>query len=179
MLFFQVDASSNQVETYTTINKKAIRLALHLKKWSIEREHIVVLCLNNRMESIIPLLATLYLGAKICSLAPTQSKREYNYFLNLVKPKVIFSETHCAKLLEEASCDLQERPVIIVIETSEDYIQFDDLQKKIPGEEDFQPKRCENCHDTGMIFFSSGSTGLSKAVNLSHYAMLNGTKNFA
>lgn len=175
---FQIDATSNVVETYKDVNRKAVRLALHMKKWNIGYGHVVVSCLNHRLESIIPHLATLYLGAKICAFASTQSKSEFSYYLKLVKPTIIFSEDDCAKLLEEVCYDLQERPVIVVIGQSERYIAFQDLQTSLPGEEEFQPIPCGNCQDTAAIFFSSGTTGLSKAVCLSHYALLNGTKNF-
>lgn len=176
---FQIDVASNEVETYNYINMKAVRLALHMKEWNIDAGHVIVSCLNNRRESIIVHLAALYLNAKICAFAATQSTREFNYNLNLVKPKIIFSETECSELLEEASCNLPERPIIVVLGTSEKYIIFQDLQTSLAGEEEFQPTHCENCHDPAAIFFSSGTTGMSKAVSLSHYALLNGTKNFA
>lgn len=130
------------------------------------------------MESIIPHMGTLYLGVKICALDPTQSEREYVHFLNLLQPKVIFLETICLQKMENAINTLQIRPVIVVVGESKEYKTLEDFQKVLPEEKDFQPVVCQNCHDTAIIFLSSGTTDLSKAVCISHYSLLNGTKVF-
>lgn len=176
-IFFQIDAASGRLETYSSVNEKAVRLALHLKDCGVSPGDVVVSCFKHRMESLIPYLATLYLGAKICVLSPTQSKLEFVNCLNVLSPKIIFSEDICAELLRELCDYLTERPKIVVLGQSKECISFEDFQQPLPGEKEFQPERCENCHETAIIVFTSGSTGLPKPVGISHFGLLNGTKN--
>lgn len=176
--FFQKEAISNKEETYKCANTKAVRLALNLIKHGITTSDIIVSCLSNRLESLIPHLATLYVGAKICALDTSQSEREYRYCLGLVQPKFIFLEEKCVKTMEKALDTLPVKPVLIVVGDSEEHRTFKEFQNEIPGENEFTPVVCKNCHECAIIFFSSGTTGLSKAVCLSHYGLLNGTKVF-
>lgn len=150
-----------------------------MKECGVSPGDVVLSCLKHRMESIVPLLATLYLGAKISACCPSSTKSELAHCINSLNPKLIFTEHTCADLLLELSKNLPERPKLVVLGKSKEYSTYEDFQKPILGEKDFQPVRCENCHECAIVILSSGTLSLPKPISLSHYSLLNGTKNVA
>lgn len=90
-------------------------------------------------------------------------------FLNLLKPKYIFCDEPGVKLIETSIKDCNIETKIIFFGETTKYIKFSELLVSREDENSFEAKKPANLHDTVGIFFSSGSTGTSKGICISHY----------
>lgn len=61
---------------------------------------------------------------------------------------------------------------IVVFDESETYSHFSEFLVSSKNETSFQVKPVIDVFSTALIFFSSGSLGLPKAIRLSHYGLL-------
>ncbi|RZC36036.1 4-coumarate--CoA ligase 1-like, partial [Asbolus verrucosus] len=159
----QVDATIDMSETYSSVKQRSIRIAIALQAKGVTSSDVIVSCSNNTIDNMIPLIASLYLGAKIANLDSTLSVRTTRHLLNLVSPKIIFVEECFIDLIEKSLKDTNLKTEIIVFGESINYVTFSELVKPKPNEDKFRPADV-NVHDAAVLFFSSGTTGLPKAI---------------
>lgn len=167
LFYFQIDGNIDKSETFSSVRQRSIRLALALQEENLKPDDVVLICSSNTLDSCIPVLATLFLSARVANSDPTLSSRTTNYLISLVKPKIIFVEFSSVNLIEESLKGLEISPKIIVIGQSNKYSRLIDLIHPYPEEESFKPKDT-NVDGISTIFFSSGTTGLPKAICHSH-----------
>lgn len=132
---------------------------------------MVAFCSYNSVDNIIPIISSLYLGAKVVSLDPTLSIRQTNHLLSLVSPRFIFVEEESVPLIEKSLNETKLNSEIVVIGKSTKYLTFSDLLIPSLNENEFRPEKVD-IHDGAVMFFSSGTTGLPKAIYHSHYSFL-------
>lgn len=91
--------------------------------------------------------------------------------LKLVQPKFIFCSPEAVDLVANALKSAGFPCEIIVFGDLNGYTPFSEFTGSTGTENDFE---CEpvDLHDTAIIFFSSGTTGLAKAVCNTHYGIL-------
>lgn len=134
----------------------------------ITSKDVIVTCCYNSLNSVIPIIATTFLGAKIANLDPSLSEQHVKHLLNLTDPKIIYASASCVEFLKKCS----KTANIIAIESI-----LPDLLIPHPKENEFRPIKV-NVHDIAWILFSSGTTGLPKGVCHSHYTVLQITETF-
>lgn len=140
---------------------------------NITPNDVIVICSYNHMDSALPIYAAQYLGAKIASLDPTLSKRDCSYLLDLVKPKMIFVGPESAHLIDEVTKHWDNKPLLVIFEANSDmYISFDTFLTKKNNEDIFKPTKINDLNEPAFIYFSSGTTGLPKGINVSHRTIL-------
>jgi 4-coumarate--CoA ligase len=132
---------------------------------------VVLSCSYNSLDNSIPILSTLYLGAKIVNLDPSLGLRNSKHLITYVSPKIIFVEEASVGMVEECLKDTDLKPGIIVYGNSDKYAEFADATSPQEDEEKFRPTKVD-IHDTAVMLFSSGTTGLPKAICHSHYSFL-------
>ncbi|XP_070168894.1 uncharacterized protein [Polyergus mexicanus] len=59
----QVDAKTGEKNTFQQMRERSVKCALWLKKFGVRRNDIVTVCTSNHLDTYIPYLATLYIGA--------------------------------------------------------------------------------------------------------------------
>uniref|UniRef100_A0A6P7GUK9 4-coumarate--CoA ligase 1-like n=1 Tax=Diabrotica virgifera virgifera TaxID=50390 RepID=A0A6P7GUK9_DIAVI len=141
---FQYLADTNEKTTYADILIWSVRVATKLKERGITEHDIICSCSHNQKFSVIPFIATQFLGAVICNLDPKLSHIDTVHLLKLIQPKILFVAEESLDFIE--SC-LKKANVTTNI------VVFDDST-------------------TAVIFCSSGTTGLPKGIRLSHRALI-------
>ncbi|CAH1156057.1 unnamed protein product, partial [Phaedon cochleariae] len=126
------------------------------------------------LDTVVPHLALLYLGAKFAGIDPIQTERDWRHCIGLVEPKLIFVDEEQVDRLKNCLGALKVKPKLIVLGHSDYYQTFEDLVLPSPEEDSFRPKVIENCRDTALILFSSGTTGPPKPMTISHFSLVNG-----
>ncbi|CAH1367236.1 luciferin 4-monooxygenase-like [Tenebrio molitor] len=176
----QVDANINKSETYSSVKLRSVRLAIALQYRGVTSKDVVLSCSKNTLDNTIPIIASLYLGAKVISLDPSLGTKNSKYLVGLVSPRIIFVEEVSVDMIEGSLDESSVNPEIIVLGNSDKYAKFSDLTSPKEGEDKFRPVKVD-IHDTAVMLYSSGTTGLPKAICHSHYSFLQSidlTKNF-
>lgn len=89
---WQIEADTDQKETYIEAKQRAVRLACALKRHDLVRPgDTTMVCSENTIHNIIPILASLFLGANAASIDPLESVEEMAGALSYTTPKIIFT----------------------------------------------------------------------------------------
>lgn len=89
-----------------------------------------------------------------------------------MKPKLIFCIPQSVELLEQVIKETNQNCKLVVFGETSKHLPFKNFLRPRPEEKDFEPKIADDMFDTAFILFSSGTTGLPKAVCLTHYGVL-------
>ncbi|XP_063922941.1 uncharacterized protein LOC135137259 isoform X2 [Zophobas morio] len=165
---------SDHHESYASVRKRSTRVAIEMQKRGITFEDVVVTCSSSTIDTAIPIIATFYLGAKIANLDITLSVRQVTHLLSLVSPKMIFVEESAIGLIEKGLENASLETEIVVFGESSKYSTFSDFVKFQETEDQFEPVVVD-LEEIAVILFSSGTTGLPKAVCHSNRSVLNFT----
>lgn len=143
-----------------------------MKELNLNSDDIVCLCTYDHLNTIVPFIATVFLGAIPACLHPSLPMADTIHLINLVKPKVIFIVPEAIKLIEEAVKATSVKTCIVVFGPSGRHVMFSKCLLASNGENDFTPTAVNNTKSTAVIVFSSGCTGIPKGICISHYALM-------
>lgn len=152
-------------------------MALEMQNRGITSKDVIVTCSTVTFDTPTPVLAAFYLGAKVANLDPTLSVQQTSHMLSIVSPSMIFVEEPSLSLIEESLQKANLKTEIVVFGKSTKYLTFSDFNKPNKNENSFKPLPVD-IYETGLMFFSSGTTGLPKAICHSHFSFLNLIKCF-
>ncbi|GJQ77869.1 hypothetical protein Trydic_g16122 [Trypoxylus dichotomus] len=169
---FQINAATEEEETYEFVNKKCIRFALELKNRGVQKNDVILVCSSNNMDSIVPILGSIYINAISVTLDPSISLRDTSHLLKLVRPKIILVEESSIELIQSALKEPNFETQIIVMGNSSKYARYSGFITPKDGENNFIPDDADNIKDTAIMFFSSGTTGLPKAIEIPHSSVI-------
>lgn len=171
---FQIDKH----ESFSSVKQRSVRVAMELQKRGITSKDTLVFCSKVTLDTPIPIIASFFLGAKITNLDPTLSVRQTSHLLAIVAPTMIFVSNSCLSLIEESLKEAKLNCKIVVYENSTKYPTFSDFVKPKVGEDNFKPVQVASLDDPIVLFFSSGTTGLPKAIAHTHTSFLHLVYNF-
>lgn len=163
------DAGEERVFTFTDISKLSNKAANAFSKLGIGKGDVVMVILRRRWEYWVTAMALCKIGATIipASLQLTKKDIEYRAESANVKMMVCVNDEYVCAQVEEAlpkSPSIKER--IIVAGDREGWRGFDEL---IADESDewVRPmgEDATTAKDIMLIYFTSGTTGLAKAVS--------------
>jgi len=141
--------------TYKELNSKANFLAIQLRNLGVNKQDIVGIYLNRSENIIISILAILKLGAIYMPIDPEYPAERIKIMLDNSQTKTIISTAVLAKEFSDYN--------LLVIDDL-DYYDFPNMNTEIDS--DF----------LAYIMYTSGSTGIPKAVCIKHYNVVNYTK---
>ncbi|GJQ74505.1 hypothetical protein Trydic_g21372 [Trypoxylus dichotomus] len=170
----QIKAECEESDTFQSLLDRSIRVASHLKQRNISSEDIILPCTTNDLNSIITLLAPVFIGAKVACVDLSITVDDIREMLTITKPKLAFVFEEYEEKLEKIIEDLELRTEIVVLGETQKHTPFADFLKPLPKdeEEDFVLFEAKNLNDDAIIVFSSGLSGTPKAVGFSHLNVL-------
>ncbi|KAF5281148.1 hypothetical protein FQA39_LY17880 [Lamprigera yunnana] len=173
----QIDGITGEKDSYESLLQRCVRTAVKMRNMGVTHEDIISLCTFNHLNSCVPYIATLFLGAKVSALDATLSLQDSVHLLKQVNPKMVFTGVESVDLVEKALDQIKSNAKIIVFGPSNKYESFDKFIEPQIGEDDFEPYEVNDLQRTAFIFFSSGTSGLPKGICIHHYGYLCQHKN--
>ncbi|KAK9882810.1 hypothetical protein WA026_023322 [Henosepilachna vigintioctopunctata] len=170
----QYVADTDESQTYAELLDLCTRVAINLKNENLLDDDIVGLCVENHKHSCAPYIASLFLGYKLVALDPGLTAEDKSKLLLKVTPRIMFVDAHLLQnmidTLEIAKLDIK---LVVIGENASGQTSFSQFLEA-PGEEidRFEPVIVEDIERTAIIFFGSGTTGVTKGICISHYGLL-------
>ncbi|MBI5556167.1 MAG: AMP-binding protein [Deltaproteobacteria bacterium] len=166
-----------QPVTYGELFDRIIRTATVLKDMGLRKKDKVAILAENSPNWAVAYLGVVRLGAIVVPILPDFPEADVRHIIADAKVKILFtSQRLIEKIYELRNCKI---PSIIMlddspperefanVETFSRFLsRFDQLRKKYPREADRRPD--VEAGDLAAIIYTSGTSGHSKAVMLSH-----------
>ncbi|XP_055587058.1 uncharacterized protein LOC129739604 [Uranotaenia lowii] len=170
----EINVESETRLTFGEMKLRTVRMAQNLTSLGYnETDTCTLVTLNS--DHVAPLVyACLTLGITINPLEVSLPSIGFVHMLKTVKPSVVFCEQRSLQEVEAAMSMIDLSVEVFVIgERVEGYKHVEDLLVETGEEDQFVPTDLEDAANrVAVILSSSGSTGPSKAVCLSHAACI-------
>lgn len=164
-----VDANTNTSFTLGQIKTKIEQVATGLAKKGLEKGQVVCIYAPNSVDFIIAWQAIALLRGIVSTVNPIYTSSEISHQLNIVKPKFVFTTSTLVKNVQQSVKEIAlplEEIFIFGSETLEGTTLFSSLTE---NDGNYPRRSVDIKKDIVCIPFSSGTTGLSKGVALSHF----------
>ncbi|KAG5877740.1 hypothetical protein JTB14_005975 [Gonioctena quinquepunctata] len=163
---------TGDVHTYGELLKRCVKTALRLKERGLSKDDVIMLCSDNHGNSCVPFIAGIFLGIPVSSLDPHLSVLDTIHLLKQVTPSILFVVPSALELVESSLKAAEIDIEIVVFGESEKHTEFSEFLEHHKDEETFSPEPVLSLHETAVIFFSSGTTGLPKGIMISYYGLM-------
>jgi amino acid adenylation domain-containing protein len=149
--------AAEQTLNYGELNRRANRLAHHLRELGVGPEQVVGICIERSAASVISALATFKAGGAYLPLDPVLPEQRLAFMLQDAKVSAVIST---------AALNLR-LPAGPWAALNYDEVQFDDSRSvsEIPAE--------ISSNQLAYVIYTSGSTGQPKGVEVTHDNLLN------
>ncbi|XP_012222074.1 luciferin 4-monooxygenase-like [Linepithema humile] len=173
----QVEAVTGTETTFAEMTEKSVKCALWLREQGVQPGDVIGICTHNHLESYVPLLAALYVGAISNpwdnELSPTTAR----YFLSLTKPKIVFVNIESVKCLAQVIKEDKLNTGLVVFG---ELAEFESASltsilrsRDAAAIDKFECAELTSPDQVATIVCSSGTSGLPKGTEISHASMIN------
>ncbi|XP_075508912.1 4-coumarate--CoA ligase-like [Primulina tabacum] len=159
-----IHGTTGEIFSHREVELTARRVAAGFHNIGIRQGHVIMLLLHNSPEFVFAFLATSFIGATATTANPLYTAAEIDFQAKISKPKLILTQGCYVHKVEDYA--LKNGAVIVCVDPPpRPYLHFSELKK---SDETLMPEVKIHSDDTAVLPFSSGTTGLPKAVMLSH-----------
>ncbi|CAG9134697.1 unnamed protein product [Plutella xylostella] len=164
-----IDAITHETISYGEIAQNGMNLAVSLARMGVKSGDSVAICTENRLDFWPTLLGAMLSGASVSPINPMYTRDEIKHTLGICKPKIIFCSPAAHKAHETSIKSFNLIRIAVYQEKIPNTYFFKDLISNKVRREDFLPVEVVGQTATLMILYSSGTTGLPKGVQITHY----------
>ncbi|GKV10606.1 hypothetical protein SLEP1_g21949 [Rubroshorea leprosula] len=161
-----VDYSSGRSISYSKLPPLVQSVAAGIRNMGVSRGDVVLLLLPNSVYFPIVFLGVLSLGAIVTTMNPLSSEPEIKKRILDCDVRFAFTEFQNAEILKNLGVSAIGVPVNMNFDRTQ--VHFSTFSDLISGDFDTPPKLAIRQEDPATIMYSSGTTGVSKGVVLSH-----------
>lgn len=151
----------NQVLTYQALNRRANRLAHHLRALGAGTDALVAICLERSPDLVVALLATLKAGAAYLPLDPSYPAERRAFMLEDAQPHALVTR--------ESLTSLDGQPISPGIQV----VRLDADADALAQQREIEPVVTMRAERLAYVIYTSGSTGQPKGVEVCHSSLLN------
>jgi 4-coumarate--CoA ligase len=176
------NANTKERRNYAEVKESATHISTALvKKYGMEEGHTVLLFSQNTIWYPITMLAAIRAGGKICGASPAYGAEEMVFALRVAQAKFLFTVPSSIAVAAAAAKEagIPQSNIFLLEGTMGGYSTVQDLITIGKGYgESAQtqpasiPRHLTNGEVCGFLCFTSGTSGLPKAVMLSHQNLI-------
>ena len=158
-----IDPTNHQAISYHDLYRHTLQWVELLNNTGVQGGDVVALMSEDKQESVEVMLAALWLGAIFCPINHTLSDSKLSSMLGTISPKVLLSDDNISITDEQAKFSTKH----LILK----------LPKHITPSGDLSPIQLPG-NFPAIVLFTSGSTGMPKAVYHSHSDIINCNLNY-
>ena len=151
----------HQTLTYQELNRRANRLAHHLRALGVESDTLVAICLERSPDLVVALLAALKAGAAYLPLDPGYPPERLAFMLEDAQPRALVTRASLTSLTR--------RPILHSIPV----VRLDADGDALAQRSEAEPDSDARAQQLAYVIYTSGSTGQPKGVEVCHSSLLN------
>uniref|UniRef100_A0AAG5CNP2 Luciferin 4-monooxygenase n=1 Tax=Anopheles atroparvus TaxID=41427 RepID=A0AAG5CNP2_ANOAO len=173
-----VDGVTGESLTYRGILERSLKLANRFHRMGIKRNSVVGICSENSVQFPVITFATVMLGGTVLPINHGYTASEFSHVLQLTKPVAIFASPKSLQTLvalrgQSPSVKLlvslgRERPTARAVALFADLFDSSPVRSLTA----FTPQPVPLQRTIAVMVMSSGTTGLPKAVQLTHHNVM-------
>ncbi|KAE8213953.1 hypothetical protein CF327_g2577 [Tilletia walkeri] len=142
-------------------------LGVGLRRRGLKKGDMVALMSSNSLDWVIVLLALQFVGCRTALVNPNYTQSEIKHAFTLTEPVAVLCQAEQVPKVKVAG--VSERSIVLMEKDSR--LELPYWQTLVAAERDARVATSgplTSVHDTAYLAFSSGTTGLPKAVELTH-----------
>ncbi|XP_055543015.1 uncharacterized protein LOC129728590 [Wyeomyia smithii] len=172
------DGVTGESTTSSDMLEQSVRLANRFHRIGIKKNTVVAIMCENRLELPLVTFAATYMSAIPVLLNPAYTSAELEHVLKLTTPKAVFVSPIAMDTLLSVYRKVPSIKLTVLFEATKKpnnkITLFRELfdRNKLKNAKFFTPQPVNLHKQVAMMVLSSGTTGLPKAVQLTHYNLM-------